>query len=513
MNSEFRQSIWKGLFKPTENAVFVEEKLSPKLGLTKRYEAAQLMVGRSLVEPKAPLPVGDMKTGKPIPGENLFGEQIDLWISILIMDGQLGIGATLDDFRGLVEAHWARGAELLLQDWEHSREDHVLFARRLAELLPERVAGGSGRTLGETSAGQLILRVGAVSLSYPAGEAVAFELNGPATSPHIALMGRSGSGKTTTGVNLVGQIIEQSAAPFLFIDPKGEFVEDGAIRGAMADMRAPPNGIEVGVQPIPLDFSPDPAGGRVAMQNAARQLCDTVAKCCRSVGDVQRARLLRVIEGCFSGENARDFPAIAEAYRNALSLEDKQSDSISSLLDSLSTFGAGCFSAQQTPAEFFSKSWVISLKKLPDDLRKLSVLVLLDAVKTHLRGLKEAPLVGRHRALRHLLVLDEARKFLRETRSESLVEIVREMRSKGSCVILLSQDPSDFEGETDDFTTQLGTVIGFSCNQSRSGLRALRGVFGRALQESEFSDSTLPSGVAFCKLPGRPPERIVCWKS
>lgn len=32
-----------------------------------------------------------------------------------------------------------------------------------------------------------------------------------------------------------------------------------------------------------------------------------------------------------------------------------------------------------------------------------------------------------------------------------------------------------------------------------------------ALQESEFSDSTLPPGVAFCKLPGRTPERIRCW--
>ena len=33
-----------------------------------------------------------------------------------------------------------------------------------------------------------------------------------------------------------------------------------------------------------------------------------------------------------------------------------------------------------------------------------------------------------------------------------------------------------------------------------------------ALQKSEFSDETLPPGVAFCKLTDRLPERIRCWR-
>ena len=68
--------------------------------------------------------------------------------------------------------------------------------------------------------------------------------------------------------------------------------------------------------------------------------------------------------------------------------------------------------------------------------------------------------------------------------------------------MLLSQDPSDFEAQTDDFTTQLGTVIAFACNQTQKGLGSLQGVFGRELQASEFSDTYLPPGVAFVKLPG-----------
>ena len=77
--------------------------------------------------------------------------------------------------------------------------------------------------------------------------------------------------------------------------------------------------------------------------------------------------------------------------------------------------------------------------------------------------------------------------------------------------MLLSQDPSDFDGHSEDFTSQLGTVISFACSQSDKGLKALKGAFGRKLMSNQFSDTTLKPGVAFCKLPNRDPENIICW--
>jgi DNA sulfur modification protein DndE len=100
---------------------------------------------------------------------------------------------------------------------------------------------------------------------------------------------------------------------------------------------------------------------------------------------------------------------------------------------------------------------------------------------------------------------------LKESKNVALVDLITKSRSKGSVVMLLSQDPSDFEGQEYDFMTQIGAVIAFACNQSRTGLKALEGVFGRKLQSNEFSDTWLEQGVAFCKLPTRQPERIRCW--
>jgi len=164
--------------------------------------------------------------------------------------------------------------------------------------------------------------------------------------------------------------------------------------------------------------------------------------------------------------------------------------------------------------DFLCRSWVISLKALAsEELKRLVILLILDALKGFVLSQADTPVVDGFRTLRHVLVIDEARRILAQSRYQSLVDLVRQGRSKGEVIILLSQDPSDFDGKADDFMTQLGTVIAFACSQSQRGLKALQGPFGRKLQSQEFADTYLPPGVALVKLPGRLPERIRCWAS
>lgn len=243
---------------------------------------------------------------------------------------------------------------------------------------------------------------------------------------------------------------------------------------------------------------------------AAMRLRDTLVLCCKAPGDLQKDLLRTAIESVITDGTDRNLETIRETYEQELRAAGKDNDSIVSRLNELTHLR--CFDAKLQPAQFFSQSWVVSLKGLPEELKRLVTLVLLDAVSAFLLDQPDSPVSGGFRVFRHLLVLDEARKVLKERRSESLVDLVRQGRSKGSVVMLLSQDPSDFEGQTDDFTTQLGAVIAFACNQTQKGLGSLQGVFGRKLQASEFSDTYLTPGIAFVKLPGNPPERIRCWQ-
>ncbi len=92
MNLDFKDQIWKGGFRPTLEAETFEDKLRAKLGLTAKYESARLSIGRSLAEASPPEPVrpANEDRGKTIAGEYLFGDEIDLWMSIIAIDGQLG---------------------------------------------------------------------------------------------------------------------------------------------------------------------------------------------------------------------------------------------------------------------------------------------------------------------------------------------------------------------------------------------------------------------------------------
>lgn len=449
--------------------------------------------------------------GKPIDGEFLFGPQLDLWIAAVIMDGELGPQATVEGFRSLVEAHWCRGGRLLRDEMAEVANDETRLMARLAELLP--VTNGLGRGAGVAGLGrmgEIRVHVGSVSRSYPDDREIDFVLNGQATAPHIALMGKVGSGKTTTGVQIARQITETAGVPLLYIDPKGEFVEDQRLTGLLAEFSVPPTAIEVGSDPIPLDFLPDPGVGSTSITQAAMQFRDSIALCCKSVGNVQQDQLRIAVEEVIRNERRRDLTAIRLRYEQNLAKVSKPADSVVSRLNELTALRV--FDPAMSTSDFFGRSWLISMKALAsEELKRLVILLILDALKGFLLSQTDTPVVEGFRTLRHVLVIDEARRILTQARYQSLVDLVRQGRSKGEVIILLSQDPSDFDGKADDFMTQLGTVIAFACSQSQRGLKALQGPFGRKLQSQEFADTYLPAGVAFVKLPGRYPERIKCW--
>jgi hypothetical protein len=513
MNGDFKDQIWKGGFRPTVEAEAFEDKLRAKLGLTAKYESARLSIGRSLsvAAPPDPVRLPNEERGKSIAGEYLFGDEIDLWMSIIAIDGNLGESASPDDFRTLVEGHWARGAKLLQADFEDCREDEIRFITRLAELLPATYGSRTVTGFAPGAAGEIVLKVGSVSQTYPGETPVTFSINSPGTAPHIALMGKNGSGKTTTGVQIAVEIVKTAQIPILFIDPKGEFVSGGEAVGALSEGMSTLQAIEVGMEAIPLDFLPDATVGNASITQAAMQFRDSIALCCNHPGDIQLDMLRTAVEKVIRTEKRRDLTAVRDAYKRELIAANKKHDSILSRLNELTQLQV--FAATSSPSEFFSQNWVLSMKTVAtEELKKLVILLILDSLRTFMLSQQESPVVEGYRSLRHLLIIDEARRILANKRYQSLVDLVRQGRSKGEVVMLLSQDPSDFDGQADDFTTQLGTVIAFACVQTQRGLRSLQGAFGRRLLPNEFADTFLPPGVAFAKLPGREPERVMCWE-
>ena len=194
MNLDFKEKVWKAQFTPTEDSAEFESRLRSAYGLATRYESAQLLIGRSLAErtPPDPLPAATKYLKTPISGEVIFGEDLDTWLSALVLDGRLNPSSTVDDFRTLVEAHWARGYSLIRDELEHCERNHVRLATRLADHLPEESGPAIPFGSGSGQKGEIRLKLGPVSKTYPGSKPFDFVLNAQGAPPHIAFMGSSG---------------------------------------------------------------------------------------------------------------------------------------------------------------------------------------------------------------------------------------------------------------------------------------------------------------------------------
>jgi type IV secretory pathway TraG/TraD family ATPase VirD4 len=71
-------------------------------------------------------------------------------------------------------------------------------------------------------------------------------------------------------------------------------------------------------------------------------------------------------------------------------------------------------------------------------------------------------------------MIDEAHRIL-GTKLPSLASLVRQSRSKGGMVMLISQSPDDFVGEEDDFLNEMGLTVAFATNAKASAVSRILG--------------------------------------
>jgi hypothetical protein len=481
---------------------------------------ARLAIARSLYEPAIPSALAlpqNSEMGSPIEGVHLFGEDHEVWACLICASVKYVVGDG-KGFQSLTEAHWHRGAQLLNEDYRDVKESAEAFVARIASMVPclSGVAVPVRSDLKEAG-GPIVLKFGTESSSYPHQGEIQFVLNAPGTSPHIAILGKTRSGKSRTGLDMAAELIHKTNLPFLLIDPKGEFVKDGALvakaewggetlRRYFPEIQA----LDVPFTPIPLDFlwqSPTVAPHEQA--RIASGFKDSFQKCVRAKGDVvlnilreSVLELLREQAGSISLSDVRErFTAQAEA-------QGKNTGSIGAKLSELDALGI--FVPNDPPASFFSKRWVLSLGGCSEEAKKLAMFLVLDALNSYILSLEESAVdASNHRALRHLLVVDEAREILMYKHG-ALSSLIRKSASKGGVVMLLSQGPDDFDQEEDDFLEQMGTVGVFAL--SASNVKNLTGTFGKKMKVEDFADKNLPAGVALVKFPGNPPRKVLSWK-
>ncbi len=88
-------------------------------------------------------------------------------------------------------------------------------------------------------------------------------------------------------------------------------------------------------------------------------------------------------------------------------------------------------------------------------LRELTV-CLLTSLYRELMAMPDSNVADGVREMRTIIVIDEAHHFLKDKRRNAILErLIREIRSKGASVFLMSQSPDDYDSGDFDFAEML----------------------------------------------------------
>lgn len=485
-------------FRTTKAADEINTKFQNLLSLNHRYGPARLAMGLSLSQEDEPIlsqeALEDM--GKSIRGEYLFGTAAELatWTALIVERISMERPGKRD-IQTAVAAHWNRGMELMWEAWKSKEQNfdqflvHIMERAGLKAIGANMRIGGETGVVGEARAMPVELMIGDPSMDLATNQIITWKMNARGVSPHIAVMGTLGTGKTRLANGLMTQIKTQAPdCAFLVFDMgKGDLANDHELVQSLgAQILSSPRA------PIPLDVLHVPEKSDSAYLEAAKRFRDSLARA--SASRFGANQLDAVKDAALRALRRKTPTTIADVKDALIELYDEQKrkpDAVVSTLKDLCDYQL--FTPIMGPEEFLARSWVLDVHSADELTQKLVVYLVIDAVYTYLNRLNDSGMDADHnRALRLLVVVDEARKVLGYGHV-SLLEIVRTARSKGGAVMFITQSPDDFAQEEDNFMSDIGLTIAFRTNAKPAGLKAVLG--------ENVDLGGLPAGVCVTRLP------------
>lgn len=477
------------------------------MGWPYRYTCSRLAIARSLSidsQPELLAQAESENMANAIRGIQLFGDDDNAvaWVALIVQHCKV-TRISKRVLQQLVSRHWNRGAQLLLRDWKECAQDVDRFTSHIVELagFEESSSSSTGINLVDNIfRGKVNLKVGEIGRDVKTREDVTFFLNGPGSSPHVAIMGGVGSGKTRTAIEMVRQIRDTIELPILAFDFKGDLSENLA-EMCQATIVRPSEG------PVPLDVLHMNSRDEMSIKRVAPRLRDSIAsiKQTRMSGIQSEALRDAIFESFVSndGETPVTLSDVASMLVDIYDERGRNPDELTSLLTELTQIDL--FAPIHTPATFFSRNWIIQIPQdSSTEMRRLIMNLTLQALDRWVNSLPDSSVDEEgYRAMRHLTLLDEAHVVL-ASKLPALGNLIRMSRSKGGCVLLVSQSPDDFEGVDDEYLANMGMTLAFN-TQAKPG--PTRRIFGSG------SDLVrLTPGQAFCRIRGNAnTQRVLVW--
>lgn len=408
-------------------------------------------------------------SGKEYKDDVLLGQYRNLYIALICQ--HYGIPKTDAAIPRYIKIHLDHGLELMSRVFEQNPNySSVEFLLDNAEqgiealddaevplgaiLIDEKVR--ALRVKNKTAfAGPLPLRMGTDPTN---GEPIVATLNDVRlhNNAHIAVAGETGTGKTQFALSLLKQIGEVSRGQlnFIYLDFKGLKKDDlpfyqpffDATRAAFID--APQ---------VPFPLNPLTFIDNVNEKNklmGINKFVDILLSYAPKMGSTQAQRLKEATREAFAAKKGGEFPSLGDIATKLFDVTGGKADTLTELVEKLSEYEL--FATHTDPDDsFLNRNTYLSLSgDLDRTVRFTATFLTINYIYNTFMNMENAPVIDGYQSLRYVLLIDEAHVLFKDRKSQDLLEkMLREIRSKGVMVVLLSQGIEEFNQPTFDFSS------------------------------------------------------------
>ncbi|OQX00554.1 MAG: hypothetical protein BWK80_61585 [Desulfobacteraceae bacterium IS3] len=420
--------------------------------------------------------------GKNLRGINIFGDDDVLFHSIFSLINERKLEASeFFSSKSLSKTYLEKGLELLESAMEQSNNDKLIFFDKLVSKVTIREDFEI-----KIKSDELKIKIGKDSENQ---EDVYLELNNAEAhpNPHLAIIGKSGVGKTQFLFHLLSEIrsVSNHKVNIIFLDYKGDVASNHTFisKGKFKVFSLPEDMLPL--NPFQLD-----SYSSKEIRMSARQKTESFSSISRQgFGDVQQHTLTELIVSSYdkrktSEKKFPDFKELFEITKKHYEEKNKAPDTLYTIIKDLSEYGLFWnHQADIMPfASILKESFIVDLSKLPAR-KELAAYLIIESIYNEMSQLPDSTVNGNYREIRTILVIDEAHHYLSQG-NVFLEKLIREGRSKGVAVFLASQSPKDFVNEKLDLKEQIEFSFIFQNNNlDVNSVKSLLGINRREAQE------------------------------
>ncbi len=267
------------------------------------------------------------------------------------------------------------------------------------------------------------------------------------------MAGNSGTGKTQFALELLAQISEKSnkSVNFIYLDFKGLKKED---KQKLDSFFAATDTTLVDAPHTPFPINPLSFIDNVNETNrklGIGRFTDILAYYSKA-GANQVQFLKDAVRTVFAQKKGGKYPTIKDIFEEIKEKMDSAKNKVVGTLEGLSDYKV--FADESTP-DFLNKNHYFSLSgDLPNDIRFTAVFLVINYIYNIFMNMEDTPVTENAKGLRYVLLIDEAHTIFKDKKSQEILEkVLREIRSKGVAVVLLSQGIAEFNQPTFDFSS------------------------------------------------------------